>query len=79
MLAGRGDALAPVESGARPLPGDTLMGYPWEGIPPRGTQHMRRIALLTSTSTVYATRGMTCAHCERAVIEEVAAVTGVRA
>ena len=30
-------------------------------------------------ATVYAVQGMTCAHCERAVIEEVAAVAGVSA
>jgi copper chaperone CopZ len=33
--------------------------------------------LLSSSSTVYTVEGMTCAHCERAVTEEVAAVDGV--
>ena len=34
---------------------------------------------MSSTPTVYAVHGMTCAHCERAVIEEVAGVAGVSA
>ena len=34
---------------------------------------------MSSTPTVYAVHGMTCAHCERAVTEEVAAVAGVTA
>jgi copper chaperone CopZ len=35
--------------------------------------------LLSSSSTVYTVEGMSCAHCERAVTEEVAAVDGVTA
>ena len=55
------------------------MGYPWVGNTPQGYDgQMRRIAL-SSTPTVYAVHGMTCAHCERAVTEEVAAVAGVSA
>ena len=55
------------------------MGYPWARDTPQGYNcQMRRIAL-SSTPTVYAVHGMTCAHCERAVTEEVAAVAGVSA
>lgn len=35
--------------------------------------------MLSSSSTVYAVEGMSCAHCERAITEEVAAVDGVTA
>ena len=35
--------------------------------------------MLSSSSTVYAVEGMSCAHCERAVTEEVTALDGVTA